>query len=61
MKMSNAHICQGHEGVGVGVHGVKNSGSEISYMFHCFLNGLVDTRPEDTTMGKQLCFGNALV
>ena len=26
-----------------------------------FLNGLVDTRPEDTTTDKQLCFGNSLV
>ena len=30
-------------------------------LLNSFLNGLVDTRPENTITGKQVCFGNALV
>ena len=34
---------------------------ECFTLLNSFLNGLVGTRPENTSMGKQLCSGNALV
>ena len=63
--MSDAHICQGSEGVGCwcdwcsSILGLKSHACFT--LPNSFLRGLVDTRPEDTTTCKQLCFGNALV
>ena len=50
--------CVGVSGVAA-ILGLKSHACFI--LLNSFLNGLVDTRPEDTTTGKQLCFGDALM
>ena len=56
MKISVAHICHWHDGVGIGVRGTVLTLEPCAgfTLVDYFFDGFVDARPEETSMCKQL-------